>query len=962
MVDLGLTKDKYIYQLNIFHAEYTLNKEMSIPFLNKIIKEVESMTDLLIKLESYSEIYAKILLLKHNSITAKSTFIYHKIIEISSELLNSTANHYKLCSNFLKTISKVNPILGLKICKEINRSFIRDKSRILVLDSYLNNNLKYVHIDVLKKIEETFENALHKNFAVKNILERFAEAKSLHYSIIKELFYFTNKINLVDSPSNRVYCLLLKYRIIAKNEAWKDKLSTDIKSKINTEWQQIEADWEKIDTGFIICSELAKIDYNYSKKVFDLNAKQKNESWIDSDSIASTYITSLSLVIKAYNGLLLTNTHNDKDYKHIEDLINRLPSEIEKLKLWTEIGINCYLSNNHNITKKIYDSHILPLLQGLIYGKLNIDSALESLILVHVYNSEMAIDFMKDFSLMMSDETCIKICEFYISKRNPFEVYEGEIEKYDSSINDILKSISVLNLMGNDYYIYEVINKIYKAVNNNKNTFPKLQISEIVDKLTQIIDSKLPDLNNIRHQGYVIISKVKIDLLRKQSADWQYFIVESNKIPNLSDKLFVKANLLENLPFEKIGNDIKRKLFDEVLVDLYELKSHYEFVDRVIDISEKMYNINKTKWKEVVNKAFLTSNEFEEGTEKYNYQKNIVDSIHRIDSGFAKELIKSIDNEGKENRNLKLLKNYYETLEVANKIKNNQTLEQKEKANNKMVINALYKAYGALNAGKITTKKVPDVAKYLQIGNKSPLHETLPIYLYYLSNCARIIFPKNTAINLIEINRNNFKEMVKATNLIQLLSQRRKLNESSTRKFFIDEDFSSNRAVKPGTREEAITFIKQWMIDEMKDFVIYADSYFEAQDLEILKMIKEVNSEVDIDILATDDVFKDNIEEEYKKQWKKISDEVPPFVNFTFCWIPEDKNYRPIHDRWIITKNGGLRLGTSFNSMGIKRESEISVMNSNEALNIMENTLKDYISKKKKEINNQRLSYKSFTL
>lgn len=962
IMDLGLSKDKYIYQLNLFHTEYTLNKDKSIHYINNIIKEVESLTDSLIKLEAYSEIYAKLYLLNYTTIAPKSKFIYHKILEISNSLLNSTANHYKLCRNAIKTVSKVNPILSLKICQNINTIFNRDKSRLLALDSYLNNNIKNIKIDILKKIEESFENEIPKRMAIKNILERYSESKNLHYSVIKDLFYFMNKINTIHLPENKIYCLLLKYKIIAKNESWKQSLSDEIKKRINEEWEKIDAEWEKIDTGFIICSELAKIDIDYATNIFNDNEKLKKESWLDSESIARTYLDSLSLVVKSYNGLLLTNTESDSDFKHVEDLVNRLPSEIEKLKIWSEIGIISYLSNKHSITKKIYDNHISHLIQSLIHNQQNIDSALDSLILVHLYNSELAIDYMKNFSIYTREEACSRICEFYISKRNPFEVYEGELEKYDTNFNDVLKTVSLLDIIETDSSLCALLHQLQKAIESNKGTFSKIQISDISQKLSTLVERKLPDNRNIKHEGYKIISKVKIELIKKQNSNWQTFIDDADKIPNLSDKLFVKANLLENLPFDKISNEVKRKLFDDVIDELNSLNSHYEFVDRVIHISEKMYEINRTKWKEIVNKAFSITNEFEKSGEAYNYQRNIIDSMYRMDSTFTSELIKSIDKEDKGTKDLKLLKNYYETLEIANKVKNNQTLEQRETQNNRIIIDAIFKAYGALNSGKITIKKIPDVAKYLNIGSTMPLHETMPIFLFYLSNCSKNIFPKNVANNLKDINKNNFREMVKATNLIQILSKRRKLNESETRKFFIDEDFSSNLPVKPGNREDAMAFIKQWMIDEMKEFIIYADSYFGIQDLEILKMIKEVNPDIDINILATDDVFKENIEEEYKNYWKKISDEIPPFTNFTFCWLAEDKNYRPIHDRWIITKNGGLRLGTSFNSLGIKRDSEISVMKPNDALNIQENTLKDYISKKKKEISNQRVSYKSFTL
>ena len=95
---------------------------------------------------------------------------------------------------------------------------------------------------------------------------------------------------------------------------------------------------------------------------------------------------------------------------------------------------------------------------------------------------------------------------------------------------------------------------------------------------------------------------------------------------------------------------------------------------------------------------------------------------------------------------------------------------------------------------------------------------------------------------------------------------------------------------------------------------------------------------------------------------EKISDEMPPFVNITFCWIPGHNNQSPFHVRWIITKNSGLRIETSINSLGINKESEISIMKPTEALKIKENILLEYIGREKREINNMRISYESFSL
>jgi len=324
--------------------------------------------------------------------------------------------------------------------------------------------------------------------------------------------------------------------------------------------------------------------------------------------------------------------------------------------------------------------------------------------------------------------------------------------------------------------------------------------------------------------------------------------------------------------------------------------------------------------------------------------------------------MKTVDKENKDNHVNKLVHDYYETLEMSNKIKNSKELEDKDKENYRIIVYSIYKALASLNSDKIITKKINEVSKYLPIGNKLPLQDVFPIYMYYLNNCARTYKSKNLTGAMNTLHRDNFFEAVSSTNLLHLLSQKRKLQTKSFRQFFIDEEFVTNKPIKPNTREEAFDYIRKWMIDELDEFVFIVDSYTKKEDLELVKIIMEVKSDIEIDILGSLDGQKSNIEEEYKNYWKKISDETPPFVNITFCWNSEDINSMPIHDRWIITKNGGLRIGTSINSLGCKKESEISVMQPNESLNILEHTVKDYVNKRKRELNKQRLSYKSFSL
>ena len=69
----------------------------------------------------------------------------------------------------------------------------------------------------------------------------------------------------------------------------------------------------------------------------------------------------------------------------------------------------------------------------------------------------------------------------------------------------------------------------------------------------------------------------------------------------------------------------------------------------------------------------------------------------------------------------------------------------------------------------------------------------------------------------------------------------------------------------------------------------------------------------------------------------------------------------PIHDRWWLTKDSGIRIGTSINSLGITRISEISYLTREEAAE-REQLIKRYLNKVEREHRGERLLYTSFTL
>jgi hypothetical protein len=966
LLTLGLAKNKYTYELNIFHTEYFINREKAISTISKIINEIESLDDLLIKIESFSEIFSKLSIINNPIFESKIDFVNDQIISLSELLYNKTASQFKISQQFLKSIGKVNPRLALKIINGMNNIARRERSRLLVLEAYLNNNLRYVNIDFLKEIEDAFEQKSSRETLCIEVLERYSEAKSLHFKVILLLLYFYEQLQQISNLNVRIRALIFAYKIVIKNQEWKSKLEKKIESQIYNAWKGLEADWQRIDMGFTLCYELSKHCPEFSRKLFEETESLKKESWIDSKLVAVTYINSVRLVIKAYYGLLASSTNLADDYRILEDLIARVPSEIEKLLLWTEVGFGAYQMENDEVLKKVTNEHIVLILHDLMERKTDIEEALDAFTLVHLSNEGLVMRYLSKIDLEIKEAALISICNYYITKRNPFELYDQNIVKYQATFSDLTKAVSILHMISTDNDIYYLLNHICKAISANEE-LAKAQISTLTSELSEIINTSFPDTKNITHEGFKIIAELQLSKISKPNDYNTYnlnLINRSEGLPNLSDSIFVKSILLEEISFTKMNNgqQCEKKLYEDITKSLNDLSVHYEFVQRVIDISESMYGYDKNAWKKFVSKAFSLSTTLKDGSDSYSSQRNLIDSMYRLDSSFAKELIKQVDKENQKGKINKMLHKHYETLEMADKIKNNKTLEQRERENSKGLVRSVLIALKSLNSERVGSKKLSEISNYLILGNKLPLREVYPVYAYYMNNCARTYKSVKDG-SLASLHRDNFKESVTATNLIQILSQKKKVSEKSYRRFFIDEEFLTNKPIRPKTREIAFNFVKSWLKDEAEDFLIIADPYFKKEDLEIIKIIKETRGNVEIDILGPINGLHENVETSYKEYWKKISDEEPPFVNITFCGMQLGSSFKtPFHDRWIISKNGGLRLGTSISSLGLSKESEISVMKPNEALRIHQDTLYEYITRRKRELDGKRIHYKSFTL
>jgi hypothetical protein len=170
--------------------------------------------------------------------------------------------------------------------------------------------------------------------------------------------------------------------------------------------------------------------------------------------------------------------------------------------------------------------------------------------------------------------------------------------------------------------------------------------------------------------------------------------------------------------------------------------------------------------------------------------------------------------------------------------------------------------------------------------------------------------------------------------------------------------------VNAGSREKALQFLRNWFTDEVKEYLKICDQFFGPSDLEVLSLLLSANPKCKVYILTSkrhhDQEGISLSNDEYVQHWRRISDQDPPETEIVIVGI-ESSDKSPIHDRWWLTEGGGLRIGTSYNSLGKTQDSMIARISESEA-KLLESDINQYLIDKKRYYNGERLRYFSVTL
>jgi hypothetical protein len=929
---LGPTEDYIRLELICARAEFTYDQEKVRNRMVEIYYEIAQIEDIglralcLSKISSTLDYIDKAKALEKNE--GLHSLIRDELNDCLDKLLSVTADHFIVTKSIIASLAKSKFHLVLDMIGKMNVEYRRDNGLLLLLETYLSQPLERIDFQLMADGFGRIAFQKLQGIVVFKTIQRLYHEKNSN--LVKQVFenaqVVLSQVNKIHNNDRKCEALCYLYNIYDRVNHVDLCISHDIlsglKKNLCDTWELIDAAWVKFDVGFKVISCIADIDKEFAQEFMEKVEDFRESLDIKNYTTAFNLFLCNKLAIKAFNGLLDKNLDTREDIGRLTLTINSLPSSGERAKLWADLALVLYRNGRIEACKEIVNKKLRPLIDEVLDVDKGVSDEIIKQVSPALYCTHhlTAMELIDELPLQERDYAYAEICDFLLTKLlpgDPKEYSEGQV--FDVSYDEILDLCEVLKNVETDFLIFHYIKYISDTINSKygQHRYSEQQRINIADKLKNVVNNKLPNPRFIRHDGWKIVSLAELGRSHKSQRDWDDLISSVEDINNLADKAFILTKLAVIAPLKFTGerDRLVRKTVElvENVPILHEKIEHYEL------IADAFMSIDPLTSKRCI-EAAIKDVLIDDGNNDdiMNSQKRLVDLAFKISPDFASHIAGFVDDD-KARKNIKRnFQNRIKILEIKQEL-----MEQKVRVNHDdsgcyEYSKAAWMALGSLYSGKCGTCDINSLVNYIILASKMPLAESYPLILWVIENAVVRFKRTDTAKTLL---RPFFEATLQATFCLLRIADYSIKNKVAPNCI---GGKNTSLILQPGERQNAIQFISGWLEENLKEDLIIVDQYFGPNELDLIKTINSIQPGCRVMVL-TSQKHHERVKsplEEYQNQWMKISDVSPPDVELVIIGV-EGNGQSPIHDRWILTKGGGLRLGTSLNSLGVTKISEI---------------------------------------
>lgn len=974
LIKFGPSEDFIRLQIILAHAERLIDIQSSH---NRILENylyfINDIDDLSLKASCIARIYVALERVDPEQ-ELESQEQFHSLVandfdKAVATLLSSTGDHYKVSKPIINALAKRKPYRAYDIAKKLNLEARRNHAYYDIINSHIDQPHRRWNYEFLGIVLSEITDIEFRDDSLLNIFARLTVAsEEVAREKIKDILPLVTLTDHIETAPIKCNTLGLIYSFLAKVEDNSyNGMKELIRNKIRSSWEAIDIGWTKVDFGFRTAETFAPISIDDGRKFYEETEILKRDMDLNEHTVVDIYLACLKLAIRAFTGLLKKNIDAPEDLEQLQFAIDKLSSTGERIKAWGDIATGFIINNRIDDAKRIVSEYIRPNMNTLSKSEKTYWSDIVIYIAPVLFSTNQISSFEEIGKLreQQKDEALSGICRFIFKKTllsDPYDYTSGK--GFDVSYDDVVIILDLMNRMETDGEIFGNMEVLADSLTGpkGKERVTKEQRIDIGRRLEKVIDEKLPDKRNIMHDGYKIAARSQVYRITSPGAQsWNDLVLLAKGIPNISDQVYVLGSIAASMP---------SKMFDRRKAVLSEASELIEHIPALLDRIERYEalarfaaEIDQEISKKLLNqgiKAALTRDE----PEAFSAQRRLVDLAYAtIGSDFASNLASLADDDPARKRaqqniaeRIKLQELKREVIDTKGNSKNNVAAE-------KDFPRVAWMLLSALNADRIRTFHLDEMRSYIETASILPIQKSYPIFAWIVQNAIKRFSHTDQARSII---KSMFNALLTATELSGRIAKCSTDKMSLAVSQSVNEKENNSIVIRAGERDKALSLIREWLENDVQDYIKINDPYFCLPDLEVLLLVMEVKPSCKVHISTSKkQQEKEGVqtpwEDAYRSYWRlMLSDQYPPECDIIIVGS-EKTGEHPIHDRWWVTNGSGFRMGTSYKSLGVGKDSELSRLTPGEA-QTREAEIDRFLVRRLREHDGERLVYSLLSL
>jgi hypothetical protein len=958
---LGPSIDYVRLQLSLASAEFVFDQVASEGRLMELVNYSAKVPDLSSRGEAFARLLVTLKILSGQKYLSfghtLETQCFEELDGVVLLLILNTADQHAAVTGMISALARGFLSKALEYTSLANTEVRRDALATDIIESLVHRPIPEVNPDELIQVLATITQVNARDRSIALIMERFESESDVPEPTVDGLAPIISKVHSISDSVIACKSLVRALNLLRRHSNRDHtELLNSICAQLHNRWSSIDVGWTRIDAGFGIAKDLAPNGVQEANRFFAETEALKDNWRIAAQGPGSAYVACIRLAIRAFSGLIPKRLEMETDVKTLEALIDVLPSYGERALLWADSCMRASVAGRQDLAERVADEFLKPILEKIPLQ----DEAYRAKVLINTapalyrVSSTTCLERLDTLSADDRDMALREIIRFLLSGRVPTDPQDqATVPNREVSYDTLVNVASLSARMNTDWMIYATARDVAEMFHSTRKHYSVNvpQREDIARRFAAVATERLPIQRQIQHNGFRIITFAQsLRMKEAKPNEWGPVIEDGRALENIADRAYVLETIALCLPNNMTAQ--RDTLMVEARGFVDQIPSELDQIERYVGFAEDMSGIDQKVCRDLIASAASVLTRTSE--DAASQRRRLVDVAFRVDENVASALIDKFDDDESKimaRRQTKLLK-------IRKEIQDAEPEKAVSQVGPRDLSRFGWLMLTALNSGRMQHFHPNAVRDYLGVATDHRLRRSFPVLLWYVENAVTRFSKTDQAVAFL---RPIFDATIVGAQLAGEIAGRTLTRLKAIKGQSNMLNLSRSLLVRPGSREEAKSEIAKWCEHNLGDFVKIADPYFNLGDLEWLQLIRTSKPSCEITVLTgRKGQPAGDLEDVYVGAWRKQFDQDPP--NTRIAIIGQERGGQsPIHDRWIVCASAGLRLGTSLNSLGMTKDSEISEMSANDAEEKL-SQIDQYLNREKTEHNGEKLRLLSFWL